>query len=253
VRDHNEDYAAVFVSTGPDETWDRPALFALADGMGGHAAGEVASRVAVECAMQAWTTGDASFGAGGLRAAARAANLAVIDAADAPSRRGMGTTLTLLSLSGRDAAIAHVGDSRVYRIRDASCAQLTSDHSRAGDMLRMKLITAEQAAVHPARSQLTRSLGHDPLVQVDVYKEAVRAGDVFVLCSDGLWDVVSREDLARAASQVATDGVAQLAATLVQSAIKRETTDNVTAVIVQVTSDRPIPPEPRRGLFRRRS
>ena len=196
-RDHNEDFAGAYVSPEPDDAWDRPPLFALADGMGGHAAGEVASRIAVEQAVETWTAGEPLWGASGVRAAVRSANLAVIDSADAPERRGMGTTLTLLSLAGREATIGHVGDSRAYLVRDGSCTQLTSDHSRAGDMLRMKLISSEQAAVHPARSQLTRSLGLDPLVQVDVHREQVRVGDAFVICSDGLWDVVGRDDIAR--------------------------------------------------------
>jgi len=256
VRAHNEDFAGVYASTAPDDAWDRPPLFVVADGMGGHAAGEVASRLAVEHALALWTTGDALSGAAGLRSVVRAANLAIIDAADAPEHRGMGTTVTGLSLSGRDATIAHVGDSRAYLIRDMSCTQLTSDHSRAGDMLRMKLITAEQAATHPARSQLTRSLGLDPLVQVDVYRQSIKAGDVFVLCTDGLWDVVGRDELARIAGRDAAGdlpSIVDVAERLVRTAIQRETTDNVTAVVVQVTSDRPIPPEMRRGLFRRRS
>ncbi|HUI48061.1 MAG TPA: protein phosphatase 2C domain-containing protein [Acidimicrobiia bacterium] len=259
VRQNNEDFAGAYVSSAPEEAWERPPLFAVADGMGGHAAGEVASRIAVERALELWSGGDPSSGAAGLRTAARAANLAVIDAADSPERRGMGTTLTLLTMSGREATIAHVGDSRVYRIRDDSCTQLTSDHSRAGDMLRMKLITAEQAAVHPARSQLTRSLGHDPLVQVDVYRERVVFGDVFVLCSDGLWDVVGRDDFVLVAQgRISSAGSdrptpAEVAGGLVGIAIERGAADNVTAVVVQVTSDRPVPPEPRRGLFRRRS
>ena len=258
-RADNEDFAGVYASNEPDIAWDRPPLFVVADGMGGHAAGEVASRVAVKRALQAWTEGDPVFGAAGARAAARAANLAVIDAADAPERRGMGTTLTMLTLSGRIATIAHVGDSRVYLIRDGLCTQLTSDHSRAADMLRMKLISAEQAAVHPARSQLTRSLGVDPLVQVDVYREAVHTGDAFVLCSDGLWDVVGRDDIVRIvrggtnADAPMLPTVYAAAERLVGTAIEREAADNVTAVVVQVTSDRPVPPEPRRGLFRRRS
>jgi len=255
VREHNEDFAGVHASTAPDDAWDRPPLFLVADGMGGHAAGEVASRLAVQRALELWTGSSPVSGAAGLRSVVRAANLAIIDAADAPERRGMGTTITALSLSGREAAIAHVGDSRAYLIRDASCTQLTSDHSRAGDMLRMKLITAEQAANHPARSQLTRSLGLDPLVQVDVYRQPIAAGDVFVLCSDGLWDVVDRGDVVRIAGR-GTDGalpsIVDVAEQLVRTAIQRESADNVTAVVVQVTSDRPIPPEMRRGLFRRR-
>jgi protein phosphatase len=254
VREQNEDYAAVHASTAPDDAWDRAPLFVVADGMGGHAAGEVASRTAVDAALDNWTDGTASSGAKGLRAAVRAANLAVIDAAEQPGRHGMGTTLTALTLSGHEAAVAHVGDSRAYLVRGDSCTQVTVDHSRAGDMLRMRLITAEQAANHPARSQLTRSLGSDPLVQVDVYRHSIERGDTWVLCSDGLWDVVGSRDIVdvvRTIGEHATAGDA--AQRLVDLAVTRRTLDNVSAVVVQVTSDRPIPPEPRRTLFRRRA
>jgi protein phosphatase len=257
VREQNEDYAAALVSTAPDDAWDRSPLFVVADGMGGHAAGEVASRTAVVSVVGAWTS-DAPIGsAKGLRAAVRAANLAVIDAAEEPGRHGMGTTLTALTLSGREASIAHVGDSRAYLIRGDSCIQVTVDHSRAGDMLRMKLITAEQAANHPARSQLTRSLGSDPLVQVDVYRQSIEQGDTWVLCSDGLWDVVGSRDIVDTIGAIGRDRdiatAGDAAQQLVDLAIERRTLDNVSAVVVRVTSDRPIPPELRRSRFRRRS
>ncbi len=256
-RDHNEDFAGVYASTAPDDAWDRPPLFVVADGMGGHAAGEVASRVAVETAINTWTSGAPGSGARAVRGAVRAANLAVIDAADAPGRNGMGTTMTALSLAGTEATVAHVGDSRAYLVRRDSCTQITVDHSRAGDMLRMKLISAEQAAKHPARSQLTRSLGSDPLVQVDVYRQTIEKGDAWVLCCDGVWDVVGSRDIADIVGSIGRDpaiATAGDAATrLVDLAIERRTLDNVTAVVVQVTSDRPIPPELKRSLFRRRS
>ncbi len=256
VRPHNEDFAGCFVSDAPEDSWERPPLFVVADGMGGHAAGEVASRLAVEHMLEQWASGSPSIGASGLRSAARAANLAVIDAADAPGRRGMGTTLTALSLCGREACLAHVGDSRAYLLREGSVTQCTTDHSRVGDMLRMKLITAEQAAHHPARSQLTRSLGIDPLVQIDVYRESIKRGDVWVLCSDGLWDVVRRDELIELGRSVADESgglsVSEAAQQLIDTAIARNTPDNVTVVVVHVTADAAILPEPRRSLFRRR-
>jgi protein phosphatase len=255
VRDHNEDFAAVHAPTTPDDAWARPPLFAVADGMGGHAAGEIASRTAVESLMAGWA------GAGGaptssLRSCLRAAHAAVLDAAQKPGQRGMGTTLTALALNGREAAVGHVGDSRAYLIRDDRCTQLTNDHSRAAEMVRMKLITAEQAVRHPARSQLTRSLGGDPLVQIDVVRHAVQRHDVLVLCSDGLWEMVSRDDLCREAARLVAGAAAvptpvALAERLTGMAIDREATDNVTAVVVHVTSDLPIPPTvARRSLFR---
>ena len=167
----------------------------------------------------------------------------------------MGTTLLALTLSGREAHIAHVGDSRAYLVRDGACRQLTNDHSRVGEMMRMKLITPEQAAKHPARSQLTQSLGADPLVRVDLVREPLHAGDVFVLCCDG---TLGRRDARRdcrgrrRARQRRSGTPSELAEHLVDTAIKRESADNVTALVVQVTSDQPVPPAVRRSLFSRR-
>ncbi|HJT37640.1 MAG TPA: protein phosphatase 2C domain-containing protein, partial [Actinomycetota bacterium] len=155
VRETNEDFVAAYAPGTPDDSWDRGVLFVLADGMGGHAAGEVASRVAVETMLARWTEGSGGQPHQALRAAVRDANAAVFDAAMEEGRRGMGTTLTALTLSQREAIIAHIGDSRAYLVRGGHCTQLTADHSRAAEMVRMKLITPEQAATHPARSMLT--------------------------------------------------------------------------------------------------
>jgi protein phosphatase len=166
----------------------------------------------------------------------------------------MGTTLLALTLSGREAHIAHVGDSRAYVVRDGECQQLTNDHSRVAEMMRMKMITPEQAATHPARSQLTQSLGADPLVRVDLVRQQLQTGDVFLLCCDGLWDVVTRADIANATGELGKTlrHPSELAEHLVETAIQRRTADNVTALVVQVTSDQPVPPAVRRSLFSRR-
>jgi protein phosphatase len=221
VRPHNEDYAGVHALTTPDDSWDRGPLFVVADGLGGHAAGEVASRLAVDAALQAWTTGAAGPPSQSLRAAARA---------------------------------AHVGDSRAYLVRGEECHQLTADHTRVGEMLRMKLLTPEQAAAHPARSQLTRALGGDVTVQVDLIRKPVAAQDTFVLCSDGLWDAVSRAEITAWAGAIGTEKVptpAECADGLLSLALEREAPDNVTVVVIRVSSDRPIPAAgARRSLFR---
>jgi protein phosphatase len=168
----------------------------------------------------------------------------------------MGTTLTVLALAGQEAVVAHVGDSRAYLVRRGVGAQLTTDHSRAAEMLRLKLITPEQASTHPGRSMLTRSLGAEPTVQIDVVTSDLAQDDVFVLCSDGLWDAVSRSEIAVVATNIGDDTFptpTEVADHLVDLALKRGSPDNVTAVVVQVTSSRPIPPTgARRGFFRRR-
>ena len=256
VRPHNEDYTGAFAPTTPDDAWDRGPLIIVADGLGGHAAGEVASRVAVDAAIADWTRGSPQAPKQALRNAVRTANVAVYDAALETGRQGMGTTMTALTFAGQTALIANVGDSRAYLVRGEECVQLTADHSKVGEMLRMRLITPEQAANHPARSMLTRSLGADPAVQVDIVDTDVARNDVFVLCSDGLWDAVARNEMGTiVAGMVGERSVAAVdaAAALVDLALKRDAPDNVTAAVVHVTSDRPIPAAAgRRSLFRRR-
>jgi serine/threonine protein phosphatase PrpC len=250
VRPTNEDFAAVHAPGTPDDSWDRGPLFVVADGLGGHAAGEVASRVAVETILDRWRTGTPNAPHSWLRNAVRDANAAVFDAAHERSRRGMGTTVTAVTLSGREAIVAHIGDSRAYLVRGTHCTQLTSDHSRVGEMLRMKLITAEQARSHPARSMLTRSLGSEPAVQIDLVRQPIEKGDTFVLCSDGLWDMVPRNEIADVCASEGT--VMAVASTLTDIANKRGAPDNITVLVVRITSPLPIPPAPaRRSFFRR--
>jgi len=250
VRPHNEDFAGVFAPGTPDDSWDRGPLFVVADGLGGHAAGEVASRLAVEAMLATWSGGGANAPHQAMRTAVRNANTAVVDAALEASNRGMGTTLTALTLAAREAIVGHVGDSRAYRVRRGDCTQLTADHSRVGEMLRMKMITPEQAVNHPARSMLTRSLGAEMTVQVDLVREPIETGDVFVLCSDGLWDVVPRHDIAAVVDESRL--AYEAADRLVELALRRGSADNVTCVVVRVSSDAPIPAAgARRSFFRR--
>jgi serine/threonine protein phosphatase PrpC len=255
TREHNEDFAAVFAPTTPDDAWDRGPVFALADGMGGHAAGEIASRVAIEALLGSWTAGSPGQPLPALRSAARSANTAVLDAALEPGRHGMGTTLTAVTLHGSELVTGHVGDSRAYLVRGDECIQLTTDHSRVAEMLRMKLITPEQAADHPARSQLTRSLGAEMMVKTDLARHHIQKDDVIVLCSDGLWDTVGRADLVTEAQDLISGRsptAVETAEQLVDLAVKRHSSDNVTAVVVHISSDRPIPPTTaRRSRFRR--
>ena len=257
VRPHNEDFAGVYAPTIPDDAWDRGPLFIVADGLGGHAAGEVASRTAVEAALEQWT-GKAGVGAPhqAVRAAIRGANVAVFDAALQAQRRGMATTFTGLTLAGREAVVGHVGDSRCYLVRGETTTQLTSDHSRVGEMLRAGLITPEQAAHHPARSMISRTVGSEPSVQVDIVRQPTEAGDTFVLCSDGLWDMVSRHEITEVISAIGTPAVPTVAAAadaLIEQALARKSPDNVTVLVVRVTTDRPVPAasSTRRSFLRR--
>lgn len=255
VRDHNEDCAGVFAPTIPDDAWDRGPVFVVCDGLGGHAAGEVASRMAVDAVLGAWTTGAPAAPHAALRSAVRHANVTVFDAALEKGKRGMSTTCTALTLAGREAIVAHVGDSRCYLVRKDTVSLITTDHSRVGEMLRAGLLSPEQAANHPARSMITRTVGTDPIVQVDLVRQPTEAGDTFVLCSDGLWDVVARHEIGEIAAGIGSPAlptVVDATERLVDLALDRGTPDNVTVLVVRVTTDRPIPAAGgRRGLFHR--
>ena len=251
VRGHNEDFASAFVPD-PARQERRGPLFVVADGLGGHAAGEVASRSAVETVLGRWSVGGDDDPAKRLRACVRDANSAVLTASFEPGRSGMGSTLTALSVIGREALIAHVGDSRAYLVRRDSCTQLTNDHSRVAEMVRMKLLAPDRAATHPARSQLTRSLGAALALQVDLVRQSTEVDDTFVLCSDGLWDVVARSEIQQVVNGPGLDPTGA-AEGLVAMAIERGSADNVTAIVVRILNSQDTSIEDRRrSLFRRR-
>ncbi len=213
-REANEDAAVA-----------RPPLYAVCDGMGGARAGEVASELACSTLGARVAAGDDVVDA------ARVANAAVYDAAaDDETLAGMGTTLTAMVLDGDVARFGHVGDSRAYLLRDGELRQVSVDHSVVGQMIRDGELTLEQAAVHPMRSILTRALGTEPSVEVDAYELALRAGDVILLCSDGLTGMVPDERIQRALRH---DDPEESAAELVKQARRGGGLDNITVVVVR--------------------
>jgi PPM family protein phosphatase len=225
VRTNNEDRYLV----------DEP-LFAVADGMGGHAAGEVASATAVESLKEEFTEHTPR----GLAAAARAANRAVWEEAQAsPDLRGMGTTLVALALVGgpdhEQVAVVNVGDSRIYRLHRGELVQLTSDHSLVGQMVASGAITPEEAEVHPRRNVLTRALGVDPEVDVDLVTVEIEEGDRYLLCSDGLPRELSDDEMASLLRRLTDPGEA--AQELVDQARQHGGSDNVTVVIIDLVDD----------------
>ncbi len=180
VRERNED--SVLVS---------PPLYVVADGMGGHRGGQVASQVALE-AME----GLATEGRGSLADHVRRANRAVWDRSVEDERlSGMGTTLTAAQIDGASALIAHVGDSRAYLLRDGSLQQLTTDHTLVARMVKSGEITDAEAEVHPHKNVLTRALGTDEEVEVDEDSIALVDGDRLLLCSDGLTGMVTEDQI----------------------------------------------------------
>ena len=220
VRDHNED--AVWPDPGSGES-DEPIVVAVADGMGGHAGGEIASRTAIDTAS--------SVGGSPL-VRVQAANLAVLDAAaHRPRLTGMGTTLTVVLIdSAGHAELAHVGDSRAYRFRKGALTRLTEDHSYVAEMMAAGRMTPKEAEVHPYRSVVTRAVGLEPTVEVDTFHVDLGPGDRLLLCTDGLTNMVDEQAVARILA--ADEGPASTAAALIEAANAAGGVDNTTVVVV---------------------
>jgi protein phosphatase len=217
-----------------DAYYARTPVFAVADGMGGAQAGEVASHAAVE-AVAAGLPEDGTA-EDRLAAVVRRANEAIFRMSrEDDSRAGMGTTLTAAMLDGQHVAVGHVGDSRLYLYRDGALERMTRDHSLVEEFVRQGKLTPEQAEKHPQRSVITRALGPEHSVEVDTFRIPARDGDVYLLCSDGLSGMVSDSDMAAILGQGGELG--SLARSLVDRANENGGRDNITAVLFRVEDD----------------
>ncbi len=194
VRDGNED-SIIITPLNFAAGSSRGLFVAVADGMGGHAAGEVASRVAAEASQEAYYTSSFTDLETSLRAAFRIANERVHEVASEGGKAGMGTTLTAAVILGDRLVVGHVGDSRAYLIRGDLVGQLTTDHSWVQQQVQTGGMTPEEARDHPNRNVITRALGHNPFVEVDVIPETLEPGDWVMLCTDGLSNVVREDEL----------------------------------------------------------
>jgi len=205
-------------------------LYAVADGMGGHRAGEIASRVALQGLLDA---APRAADAKALARAVRTANRAVIESATkSRTRAGMGTTLTAAMVDGTSIAIAHVGDSRAYLLHAGRLTRLTEDHSLVADLVRQGSLTEEDARFHPQRSVITRALGSDPEMVADTYEVEGVAGDRLLLCTDGLSGMLSDDFIADILAQESDPGEA--AARLVEAANRAGGYDNTTVIVVDL-------------------
>ena len=213
-------------SANEDAYFARAPVFAVADGMGGAQAGEVASRIATD-------QFDRELGAAApeveLRRVVEEANRRIHELAQRDtSRAGMGTTLTAALIRGDEVALAHVGDSRAYRLRDSKLERLTKDHSLVEELRRKGQLTEEQAEEHPQRSIITRALGPEARVEVDTRTIPARSGDVFLLCSDGLTTMVPDERIA--SLLLGASSLDAAVRTLIEEANRAGGRDNITAV-----------------------
>lgn len=209
---------------------DDDRVFAVADGMGGHRAGDIASATALEAFEARLADGDSLGGA------IEAANAKVFAKAQTdPDMRGMGTTVTAVQFDEETALVGHVGDSRAYLLRDGDLTQVTEDHSLVEELVREGRLSREEAAVHPQRSIITRALGVDESVDVDVYEIDLRPADRILVCSDGLTSMVRDEEIARML-RGETDPQAT-AHQLVDAANRAGGEDNITVLVIDVEGD----------------
>ncbi len=250
TRKQNEDnFCAPVQSTDPEIT---PALFAVADGMGGHRGGKMASQLAVD-------TLRSSYGAAAsdkteeqkIVKAVQDANLKIFEtSAVVPEYFGMGTTLTSLIVSGGKAIVGHVGDSRLYHYRSGRLTQVTLDHSLVAQAVREGILTEEQARVHPQRNIITKALGTHSDLDVDTAHVELQRDDLLLLASDGLHGLVEDRDLSDLIKEAGRD-LEKLTESLVQAALDRGGIDNVTIVVVRFDGDgetkSETPPEPARN------
>ncbi len=223
VRESNQD--AIFVDD---------SLAVVADGMGGHAAGEVASALTVDVVYDGYLNDPTVEG---LHAAIEEANLAVLrEARDTPDHFGMGTTVIVMGLTRDDANVVsptlfHVGDSRAYQLRDGALRQLSEDHSVAEEWVRMGRLTPEEALTHPRRHQLTRGVGVEHTIDIDVMSVIAEPGDRILLCSDGLSNELANEEIARLAS--APISLDEGVSTLIDAARRAGGRDNISVILLE--------------------
>jgi PPM family protein phosphatase len=214
-----------------DSMLARAPLFVVADGMGGAQAGEVASRIAVEAFEPG--VGNSREPEAALAALAQGANARIHELSHSHAEQaGMGTTLTAVYVGEHDVSIAHVGDSRAYRLRDGTLERLTEDHSLVDELMRQGRLTPEEAVEHPQRSVITRALGPEGAVEVDTRSYAARDGDVYLLCSDGLTTMLDESEVAKVLTAHAT--LREAGEALIAAANEAGGRDNITVVLLRV-------------------
>ena len=241
ARERNEDYADYLLPEDEQAMRDKGSLFLVADGMGGHKAGQVASREAVDQVMGAYYADPERDVGDCLVRAIKTANEAIYDLAQAdPEMAGMGTTVVAAVArdGGRRVTIANVGDSRAYVLRRQRLTQITIDHSWVEAQYQAGMLTREQTQKHPQRNLITRAVGIRPDVEVDVYRTKLRRGDALILCTDGVSGELSDEQIVQIATSHPPSSAAE---ELVAEANALGGTDNATALVVRA--------EPPAGLF----
>lgn len=219
-------------SSNQDSLLVDQGVYGVADGMGGHKGGETASRVAVQVVKNALRGKKAEKRA--LEVAVEAANRRIFDMARHDSAlSGMGTTLTFLWEAEKCVHLCHVGDSRAYLLRGGEFRQITDDHSLVAELLRNNMISPDAARTHPYRNVITRAVGVDPVVTADIFTHDTQEDDLWLICSDGLTNMVPDETLASVLKEADSDETA--ADELLALALEKGGTDNITFVLCRIT------------------
>ena len=236
-RPHNEDYLAQWEPDTEDELHSRGSLYVVADGVGGAAAGEVASRYGAERVIHDYFMDAEPDPEERLASAVEQAGAAIYEYNQAhPERREMASTLVAAAILSDELILASVGDSRGYLLRGGELEQLTRDHNVAASLLAQGEITAEEAANHPGHNRLTRSLGSDPSVGVDTSRHVLQEGDAVILCSDGLTRYVTDAEIASIAGQARPESAARR---LVATANERGGADNISVIVLRMVAEAP--------------
>jgi protein phosphatase len=232
VRENNEDKYEFFVPSSDEDLAWRGMVFVVCDGMGGHEAGQIASELACKTFIDVYRNHPAEDPSEAARSAVAAANRFVLDVARAvPSRKGMGTTSSALLIVQDKAYIAQVGDSRVYRFRDGVIVQMTVDHTWVEETVALGVMSREDAERHQYRHVLTRAIGTEQDIKTDLFVEDVREGDIYLLCSDGITNHVTNDEIGEILGQC---GAGEAAWSLVSKALVGGGSDNATALVVHV-------------------
>ncbi len=222
------------------------AMFAVADGVGGYEGGEIASRMAIDVTLESYRESPREWGAA--KRLARAVQNANIEIHNrtliVPELRRMATTLTAVAIERATLSAAHVGDCRLYLLRDRRIVQLSKDHTVVGERVRMGVMSEARARTHPERSALLRSLGRELIVSVDRISIPLRRGDEIILCSDGLYNVLEDHDLMKLTREQPAESACR---TLIEEANNRGTADNLTVAFFRMLADTP-DPEPATGI-----
>jgi len=231
-RSNNEDFCGPWME-GPDAV-----VFAVADGVGGYAGGEIASKMAIEIVLRAYRESPREWGpAKRLHRAVQNANIEVYNfALTVPELRRMATTLTAVSIDKGVLSATHIGDCRLHLFRGGRATQITKDHTMVGERVRMGLMTEARAKTHPDRSMLLRSLGHELIVSIDRISMPLRKGDELLLCSDGMYNVIEANELMSLTREFSAEEACKK---LIRTANQRGTGDNLTVALFKQLAETP--------------